>query len=421
MLRRLHRDKIVRGTLLGGYDEMVIDVVPLENRLRKANRRKIGFSSFCPEIVSSGREHDETYFWLGREIDQIDLDYSRLKVIEKYGPYIVENLIMLDTLRPLTNEEPLPAILIGQRVFDQSGQVAHHYLTSGLMNGIYNHVGNVWFDTDCYSVVGAETAEWEAIRSICWNHLPRYWTDEEQKTPNTLYTNDHLIPADDESAVEALFKFSRPQFHIPKFERWQNPKGVENFVLRAFMSGCDSTEGFMPYLHLGTRPYSKLPMKELFPISREVRTNVRETETGALYALFKYIEGLPYTEYHFVCSQTSWSGSFWNAYTANQNILRIQFDPTKGNDLSSDASYLLGLKFADMVRWAAHYIRGYAEIQQVEVYRSYNDDAYITYRFKDGTTEKFYVDFMILALASRGLLEEYEASWFLQFHAHPYA
>ena len=74
-----------------------------------------------------------------------------------------------------------------------------------------------------------------------------------------------------------------------------------------------------------------------------------------------------------------------------------------------------------MVRWAAHYIRGYAEIQQVEVYRSYNDDAYITYRFKDGTTEKFYVDFMILALASRGLLEEYEASWFLQFHAHPYA
>jgi len=409
---------------------MIVDIVPLVNHW-KGYQGIINFSTFSPEIIThrDGIATEE-YFWLGRNLDRVDTNFEKVKIVEQHQGLMLEYLAVaygevtpqtiLDPRREAVNIAP-----IGVRSFDQRGVQSHYYFTAALYNLLYD-ITNV-YNTACTSVE-ATPQELDYL-----SYHPSFADLRRcvMENPNSLICNGAMIPADD--IVETARFFSIPKelvkVHHPWErrrpagqpvcgfqEQWKDHPCMRGSVGRMALAGCESTEPFISMISsaIVMRPYARIPLRTPFPLTPDVKVGLEEHEVPVFHALNKYIEELPYTEFSFECTQHTWEGNFWNAYTPDQTIKSVNSNMRRQQEVPLNLSIqsIQELKLYHRLMESAAVMNHRVPIATISLYRSFNDDAYITYKYEDGMIIRYYFDFIFLALGCRALLDDYECSWF---------
>jgi len=421
---------------------MIVDIVQLDNRLEDY-RGTFLYSSFSPVIISQPEHSADEWFWVGRDLSDIDRGFVRLKIVETFMGCVHEHLAVtfspISAIRSMSDLRNADTVnVISTRIFDDKSQIAHDYHPVSIGSILYELVHRTNLPTGTtIEALSAELAylsnipEFQALRKVTNYH-----------TPKSMMMNGRLIPADDEKELDLFFgvlnelipvrypKATRCS-HIPiqsSYPHWED-REVMKSALTQFSTGVVNIplEAIIRQSQLRDRRFSRIPRRQEFALTNDVLTGCADDISckDSLHRLNKYIEALPYVEIRFDChfngNNTTWVGGFWNAYTSNFNILHIDsMSSIESKDLPLNIQQLKPTceLLAVLLENSSRTFGVAAPVQSASLYRSYNDDVYITYTYIDGTIKRYYLDFVYLALGSRAMLDEYECSWFAPCLTH---
>ncbi len=421
---------------------MVVDIVQLDNRLEDY-RGSFLYSSFSPVIVSQPEHSSDEWFWVGRDLTDIDRGFVRLKIVETFMGCMHEHLAItfkpISAIKSRSDLRNADAVnIISTRIFDDRSQISHDYHPVSVGSMLYELANTNNLPTG--TTIEALPAELEYLSNIPGFQELRKLAN--CRTSKSMMLNGRLVPADDEKELDLFFgvlnelipvRYPKATHysHIPiqsSYPHWED-KEVMKSALTQFSTGLVNVplEAIVRQAQLRDRRFSRIPRRQEFALTNDVLTGCSDDISckDSLHRLNKYIEALPYVETRFDChfngNNTTWVGGFWNAYTSNSNILHIDsMSVTEAKNLPWNIQQLKPTceLLAILLEKSSKAFGVMAPVQSASLYRSYNDDVYITYTYIDGTIKRYYLDFVYLALGSRALLDEYECSWFAPCLTH---
>ena len=139
----------------------------------------------------------------------------------------------------------------------------------------------------------------------------------------------------------------------------------------------------------------------LLPDDTEI--DIPKNDDHEVFSIIEYIETIPYGEFDLTV----------DAVTGKHEFVRR--NPFDMNELSRNLHCDRVLNdFEPEVQKAIDSIRENVpdDVTSVHVARSWAEEAYITFRYADGNTRRFYVDIAVHALCSRSLIRDYQIPMF---------
>ena len=138
------------------------------------------------------------------------------------------------------------------------------------------------------------------------------------------------------------------------------------------------------------------------PLPGDTEISTEEGSTVELFSIIEYIETIPYGEFELTVK-------------ADGTHQFRRFNPFDMNVLSRE-------KHADLMQTTDEEVttavKSIAEticnnITEIVVARSWAEEAYITFKYADGTSRRFYFDLAVYALCSRSLFRDYQVPSFI--------
>ena len=131
-------------------------------------------------------------------------------------------------------------------------------------------------------------------------------------------------------------------------------------------------------------------------------TEIDVGNSDELFTIIEYIETIPYGEFELTVK-------------ADGTHQFKRFNPFDMNVLSREQHADLMLDTDDKVATAVKTIAGTISdnIIEISVARSWAEEAYITFKYADGVSRRFYVDLAVYALCSRSLFRDYQVPQFI--------
>lgn len=409
---------------------MLLDIIPLVDRWDESNRF-VDCSTFAQRCITdvpySTGPIEEVWYPLGREFDGPGASrYERYKVVEHVGAYIIEYIaigyypINVVAISKNRDKELLP-ICSKMYNFGDQHKVNIHYFT----NNILDILDECWVypksSADALTTRSAYFYELERAGELMNNSmLLEFVADKRKTTP----TEGLLDAAFENSDVDNFFDLGKVIMPLKWDEEaliypWVQDAIIKNWNIPKVFAASTFTRNYLNnrigisdlihsidmryHMHPFTR---KIPA--VFPLTKDVRTNLGDYGNDLIYGLNKFIEQVPYTEFKIDGVYDNWQAWFGNVYySANMGYIRYNGK----YDTDVFPRLIFNHVMEDLTKIAS-YLEPNVEVENVCIVRSFNEDVYITLTYKDMRVIKIYADLVYTILGSRGLFTDYECSWF---------